>query len=130
MTPAIHVLVVDDEALFRNNMVKLLGLEEDLLASAAASGDEALEHLRLNPCDVVLLDVKMPGLPAQEVLREMREMGCRAEVVVVTGHASVDDAMEFIGGGAFDYLLKPCPIQEVVKKIRWAYESLHKKAES
>jgi len=128
MSPAIHVLVVDDEDLFRNNMVKLLGLEKDLLASSAASGEEALEHLRHNPCDVVLLDVKMPGLMAQGTLRRLREMGCTAEVVIVTGHASVDDAMELIELGAFDYLLKPCSIKDVIKKIHWAYESLQKKA--
>jgi DNA-binding NtrC family response regulator len=119
----IRVLVVDDEPDFRENMLKLLSLHKNLAASAAASGEEAIERLAAEPADVVLLDVKMPGMGAPGTLRAMKEMGCPAVAVILTGHASVDDAVELMNLGAFDYLLKPCPTKEIVKKITWAYES-------
>lgn len=123
MSETIRVLVVDDEEDFRNNMVKLLGLTPAIVAHAVGGGAEALEYLAANPCDVVLLDVKMPGMTAHGTLEGIRKKGYPVEVVILTGHASVDDAVELMNLGAFDYLLKPCSTKEILKKITWAHES-------
>ncbi|NJB68063.1 DNA-binding NtrC family response regulator [Desulfobaculum xiamenense] len=122
-TNRINVLIVDDEPAFRDNMVRMLGIQDDITPVCADCGESALEILRDTACDVVLLDMKMPGLNAIGTYKGMRAMGCDAEVIVLTGHASVDDAMEMMRLGAFDYLLKPCPTKEIVRKIRWAFEN-------
>lgn len=123
MSDAIRVLIVDDEEDFRTNLVKLLGISPNITAEAVGSGEAALEWLAANPCDVVLLDVKMPGLAAHGTLKRIRDANYPVEVIILTGHASVDDAVELMNLGAFDYLLKPCSTREIVKKVTWAFES-------
>jgi DNA-binding NtrC family response regulator len=113
---------VDDDEAFRTNMTELLNRQEAITAVCVASGDEALEELGRAGYDVVLLDMLMPGLSAHGTMREMRRRGLGPAVIVVTGHASVDDAVEMINPGAYDYLLKPCTIKEIVQKVTWAQE--------
>ncbi|MCK9240566.1 response regulator [Desulfocurvus sp.] len=122
MSEPIRVLVVDDDQSFRTNMTELLNRQEGISAACAESGDAALEVLAREAYDVVLLDMLMPGLSAHGTVREMRRRGLGAAVIVVTGHASVDDAVEMINLGAYDYLLKPCTIKEIVQKVTWAQE--------
>ncbi|WP_028587928.1 response regulator [Desulfocurvus vexinensis] len=122
MSDTIRVLVVDDDESFRTNMTELLNKQESIRASCAESGDAALEELTREPYDVVLLDMLMPGLSAHGTVREMRKRNLGPAVIVVTGHASVDDAVEMINLGAYDYLLKPCTIKEIVQKVTWAQE--------
>jgi DNA-binding NtrC family response regulator len=71
---------------------------------------------------VVLLDVKMPGMDGIEILRRLAGKERRAEVLILTGHASLDTAMKIVRHGAFGYLLKPCEINELIAKIEQAYE--------
>ncbi len=123
MTDRIRVLVVDDEDEFRANMVKLLQLEDNLEADGAESGEQALAKASDTDYDVILLDVKMPGLTAMGTMQRLKEMGCPAEVVILTGHASVDDAVQLMNLGAYDYMLKPCSTRDIVKKIVWAFEN-------
>lgn len=118
---AIKVLIVDDEERFRLNLRKLL-TAEGLMADVAASGEEALAWLEKNPVDVVLLDVRMPGMSGVEALAEIKKRQPEVEVLILTGHACVDSAVEIMRLGGADYLLKPCPIEEILDKIGAAYE--------
>lgn len=122
MDRTIKVLVVDDEERFATNMVKILQ-ENEVMASAVFSGEAALEELAQNDYDVVLLDVKMPGLNALGTLRAMGEMNVKAKVIILTGHASVDDAVELLNMGAMDYLLKPSKTAKIMKLIHQAVEA-------
>ena len=79
-------------------------------------------ELSENAYDVVLLDVKMPGISGIETLKRIKAQGCDAEVIVLTGHASMDIALNCIDYGAYDYLLKPCDVEEINLKISQAYE--------
>ena len=115
------VLIVDDEERFRITMSRLLQAK-GMSVMSAATGDEALKELASNPYDVVVLDIKMPGISGIETFKLMKQMGCTAEVVILSGHASVDTALEIIELGAYDYLLKPCDTEDLIAKISLAYE--------
>ncbi len=115
------VLIVDDEERFRTTLGKLLtvkGLQVDNVGSAR----EALALLGENNYDVILLDVKMPEMSGVEALAEIKKINSGIEVIILTGHASVDVAMEIMKLGGYDYLLKPCPVEELLAKIETAYD--------
>jgi DNA-binding NtrC family response regulator len=115
------VLIVDDEERFRITLRKLLtanGLE----TNAVSSGMEAIEALKQNLYDVILLDVKMPGMSGIEALAELKKINRDVEVIILTGHASVDVAVEIMRLGGYEYLLKPCPMDELLAKIESAFE--------
>jgi len=115
------VLIVDDEEHFCRSLLKILSTR-GISASAVNRGEDALEEIVRNPYDVVLLDVKMPGISGIEVLKRMKEQGIKAEVIVLSGHASLDTAVEIVKYGAYDYLMKPCDTDELLVKISNAYE--------
>lgn len=115
------VLVVDDEARFRTTLAKMLAAQ-GLEVQAAASGEEALEKLANSPCDVVLLDIRMPGMGGLKALAAIKAASPLTEVIMLSGHASLDAARELMQGGAYDYLLKPCPLEEVMAKLESAWE--------
>lgn len=121
MADPIRVLLVDDEERFRDTLSKLL-TRHGFAVRAACGGEEAVALLREAPCDVIVLDVKMPGLSGQGALPLLREACPEAEVLVLTGHASVDIASAMIAGGAADYLLKPCPTDELEGAIRAVFD--------
>jgi len=127
MSDSINVLVVDDDERFGQNMAKLLRTH-DLTADVAFSGLAAAEAVALHAYDVVLLDMKMPGLSGVETMLRILEKAPEAQVIFLTGHASVDDALEGLNLGAFDYLLKPAPTDAIVEKIRLAYAKKQKLA--
>jgi DNA-binding NtrC family response regulator len=115
------ILLVDDETVFANNMSKLLN-RRGYQVTAVNGGDAALRSLMDNPFDVMVLDLKMPGMDGIAVLHEMKKLGLFTEVLVLTGHGSIDTALEAIQLGAYDYLTKPCEIAELVSKIDAALE--------
>ncbi|MBI4965630.1 MAG: response regulator [Desulfomonile tiedjei] len=115
------VLIVDDEERFRTTMCKLLTVR-GLEAVTAGSGKEAIQKLRQNPYDVIILDVRMPEMGGVQVLSEIKEIDPQAEVIIMTGYASVDTAKEIIKLGAYDYVLKPYAIEELMEKIEAAYD--------
>lgn len=121
MNTMIRVLVVDDETRFRTTLAKMLR-SRGLAVQAVGSGEECLEELAARPYDVVLLDIRMPGLGGLETLRLLKERHPEVEVVMLSGHANLDTAIELLKLGAFDYLLKPCPLEEVLLKIENAFE--------
>ncbi|MGB4781649.1 sigma 54-interacting transcriptional regulator, partial [Candidatus Methylomirabilis sp.] len=92
------------------------------LFEVAGSGEEALEQLRAREFDVVLLDLKMPGIGGMEALRRIRESGTSAEVVILTGHPDVDSAINAMKLGAYDYLTKPFKLSELEEVLRRAAE--------
>jgi DNA-binding response OmpR family regulator len=115
------VLVVDDEEGFRSVLVRRLQAR-GIQAFEVGQGEEALAFLKTRSVDVVLLDIKMPGMSGVEVLRQMREQGCKAEVIVLSGHVFLDAAVEVMDFGVNDYLLKPCDTGELMDRITLAYE--------
>ena len=115
------VLLVDDEERFRNNLQKML-TAEGFQVTGVESGQKALEELGLEPYDVILLDMRMPGMDGLTALAAIKERHPDPEVIILTGHASVDAAAEIIRLGAVEFLLKPCPLEEVIAKIETAYD--------
>lgn len=115
-----EVLLVDDEEVFVNTMVKRL-TKRGLTVLKALSGEEGLSRLsENNNVDVVILDVKMPGLDGIETLCQIKAEYPLVEVIMLTGHATVETAIDGMREGAFDYLLKPCDMDELMGKINEA----------
>jgi len=102
-------------------MCKLLTIR-GFQAVTCASGPEALQCLRTESYDVVVLDVKMPEMSGVHVLSEIKKMNSDMEVIIMTGYASVDTAKEILTLGAYDYMLKPYSIDDLVEKIEAAHE--------
>ena len=114
------VMLVDDEVPFVETMTKRLA-KRDLRLIAAFSGQEALEILDKQPkVDVVILDVKMPGMDGIETLRKIKSAHPLIEVVMLTAHATVESAIEGMKFGAFDYLMKPCDMDQLIGKVNEA----------
>jgi DNA-binding NtrC family response regulator len=115
-----RLLLVDDEEAFVAAMEKRLTMR-NMKITAAYSGEEGLKKLSEYPdIDVVLLDVKMPGMDGIATLREMKNQHPMIEVIMLTGHATVESAIEGMKLGAFDYLMKPCDIDELTAKVEEA----------
>jgi DNA-binding NtrC family response regulator len=117
----LSVLVVDDEVEFLETLVKRLR-KRKLAVVGVTGGEAALERLREGPADIVVLDVKMPGMSGLDALREIKKRYPRIEVIMLTGHASMEVAIEGMDIGAFDYLMKPIDIDELLYKIQDAYK--------
>ncbi|MBV5318490.1 MAG: response regulator [Desulfobulbaceae bacterium] len=115
------VLIVDDEEEFREMTTKRLA-KHALECESAPDGDTALEMIAKKNYDVVLLDVKMPGRDGIETLREIKKIAPMTEVVMLTGHASVESGINGIKYGAFDYLMKPMELDPLFEKLNAAYE--------
>jgi DNA-binding NtrC family response regulator len=116
------VLIVDDEVAFVETLVKRLA-KRDLRVVEAHSGPEAIEKLDASgptKIDVVILDVKMPGMDGLETLTRIKEQHPLIEVVMLTGHATVESAIDGMKKGAFDYLMKPCDVDVLLAKINEA----------
>ncbi len=112
----VRVLLVDDEEQFVETLAMRLEAR-DFAVATAFSGDQALDYLKANEADVVVLDVLMPGLSGIDTLGMMKKIRPLTEVIMLTGHATVETAIEGMKLGAFDYLMKPTEIEELVKKI-------------
>lgn len=118
---AFNVLLVDDEVEFLETLVKRLK-RRNLAASGVNSGEEALRVLKETPVDVVVLDMKMPGMNGLETLREIKRHWPLVEVLMLTGHANMEVAIQGMELGAFDYLMKPTDIDELLYKLQDAYK--------
>jgi DNA-binding NtrC family response regulator len=115
------ILLVDDEERFRTNLKKMLAAQ-GFDVTARASGPEALDELARQPYDVILLDVRMPVMDGLETLAAIKKNHPDSEVIILTGHASVDAAAEIIRLGAAEFLLKPSPLEEIIAKIETTYD--------
>ncbi|PIP36792.1 MAG: two-component system response regulator [Desulfobacterales bacterium CG07_land_8_20_14_0_80_52_14] len=116
------VLVVDDEEDFLAILVKRLS-KRGVTVFEAKSGDEALSLIGREPIDVVVLDVRMPGLDGIETLKAIKQIDPSIEVIMLTGHANVEVAVKGMELGAFDYLMKPMNIDDLLFKLQDANES-------
>ena len=115
------VLIVDDEERFRTTLSKMLRAQ-GLEVAAAGSGPAALAELKERPYDVILSYIRMPGMDGVATLKEIKNLDPNIEVIILTGHASVDAALEIMKLGGYDYLLKPCPVEDLLVKIEGAFE--------
>jgi DNA-binding NtrC family response regulator len=118
---SVKILLVDDEEEFIETLAQRLEVR-NFTVSTALNGDQALGRIQEQDVDVVVLDVVMPGRSGIETLREIKQLKPLAEVIMLTGHATVETAIEGMKLGAYDYLMKPTKIQELVKKITNAYQ--------
>jgi len=118
---AFSVLLVDDELEFRETLEKRLK-KRKLTVSGVRSGEEAIRVLQEAPVDVVVLDVKMPGMDGIETLSRIKKLCPLVEVIMLTGHANMEVAIQGMELGAFDYLMKPMDIDELVYKLQDAYK--------
>jgi DNA-binding response OmpR family regulator len=116
----IRLLLVDDEKGFVSVLSKRIRRRK-IYVTTAFSGAEAIKALRHLEFDVAILDLKMEGMDGLEVLKIFRIMAPRLMVIMLTGHGSAEAARQGIELGAFDYLTKPCELDELIEKIKAAY---------
>ena len=117
-----RVLLVDDEEPYVNVLRKRMA-KRNIDVTAALSGSAAIQALRKSDFDIALLDLKMEDMDGIEVLKIIKKMAPEIKVIMVTGHGSEQAARDGIALGAFDYLTKPCDLNELLAKIHEAYES-------
>jgi len=119
------IMLVDDEERFLTTTKKLIEMKGyDVLT--ASSGAEALERLRLKNVHVVILDVKMPGMDGIATLRRIKSEFPLVEVIMLTGHATAESAVDGLKSGATDYLMKPTDMGELLEKAEEAFEKRQK----
>ncbi|MEE4263271.1 MAG: response regulator [Desulfobacteraceae bacterium] len=122
MNDNIRVLIVDDEEQFTLNLARLLKFRGFQVATAT-DGFKALKAVEAEESfDVVVLDVKMPGMDGVATLSKIKKLTPNTEVIMLTGHATVESGIQAIRQGAFDYLMKPCDIEDLTEKINEACE--------
>jgi DNA-binding response OmpR family regulator len=116
----IHVLLVDDEEAFVNTLAQRLRMRE-LHVDVVYTGEEALSYVRRTEPDVMVLDLRMPGIYGIEVLRELKKSKKEIQVIILTGHGNEKDEEEAKRLGGFDFLNKPADIDLLLRKIKEAY---------
>ena len=111
------IMLVDDEVLFVETMAKRLE-KRNIEILLAFSGEECLEKLKKNEnIEVIVLDIVMPGMDGLETLKEIKKIFPLIEVIMLTGNATIETAIEGMKLGAFDFLIKPCDIKELFNKV-------------
>ena len=127
MADKIKLLIVDDEVQFLKSIAQRLELR-DFDVTTATNGKEALDATRIEKYDLALLDLKMPGMDGKEVLGVLKKEHRFLEVIILTGHGSIDSAVECTRLGAFDYLPKPYELDNLLDVLKRAYQArLNKK---
>ena len=116
-----HILIVDDEKELCVSLSEIL-MEEGYPTVYTSDPRETPAILARTHVDLIILDIRMPGMDGLQTLAQMKMLDPGMEVIMLTGHASVDAAMEINRLGGFDYLLKPCPLEDLLLKIEAAYE--------
>ena len=124
-----QILVVDDEVSMRR-MLDILFRQEGYQVQTADSAEAALEAMNGRPFDLVISDIRMPGLSGVDLLRKLKGEDSQAEVVLMTAYASTDSAIEALKLGAFDYVTKPFQVEELVNVVRHALEKKALKEEN
>ena len=117
----ITILIVDDEEHFLNSIKKRLEAR-DFNVFAVDRGEKAIEVAKDNPIDIALVDLKMPGMRGEETLKILKNEHQWMEVVILTGHGSVDSAVECVQDGAYKYLQKPCELDTLLEVLKDAYQ--------
>ena len=122
----IKLLLVDDEVKFLESIAKRLALK-GFEVIAASNGEEAIASAENDLFDVAVVDFQMPGMDGAQVLKALKERHQYLEIIMLTGHATVDSAVECTKLGAFKFLEKPYDFENLVKTIQEAYEARLKK---
>jgi DNA-binding NtrC family response regulator len=117
---AVRVLLVDDEQEFVDALADRLETR-GFAVTKAVSAEEGLARLREKEVDVVVLDVLMPVKDGVETLRDIKQLNPLIEVIMLTGHATIESAIDGLKSGAYDYLMKPTDTEDLVAKILRAY---------
>jgi len=126
MTPSSHkILLADDEIPLMKSLLKLLSLK-GYQVDSVTDGEQAVQLLQSSSYDVMILDLKMPGMDGIETLKRIKKLGLSVIVLILTGHGSIDSALEAIRLGAYDYLTKPCDIEDLLTKIEDALKRKRK----
>ena len=112
MTRIPRILVIDDEEPMRESLKDWLK-EDGYIVGLASSGAQAIEMAASDRWDVILLDLKMPGMDGIETLKRLKELDIEAEIIMMTAYATVDTAVQAMKQGAFDYLVKPFDPDEI-----------------
>lgn len=126
MPHKIKLLIVDDEIAFLNALARRLELR-DFAVTKAVNGEEAIRAVQREKFDLALLDLKMPGMDGMEVLRLLKKEHQHLEVIILTGHGSLDSAVECTQLGAYGYVPKPYELEQLIKILKDAYERRIKK---
>ncbi len=116
-----RLLLVDDEEQFVETLSERLTMR-DYDVTTSLTGEDAIEKIKNYNFDVVILDVRLPGIEGTEVLREIKNLKPLAEVIMLTGHGTVEMAIEGMKLGAFDFLMKPCETEDLTAKIDKAHD--------
>ena len=116
-----RLLIVDDEEQFVEALSERLSLR-DYDVTTSLTGEDAVEKIKNYNFDVVILDVRLPGIEGTEVLREIKNLKPLIEVIMLTGHGTVEMAIEGMKLGAFDFLMKPCETEDLTAKIARAHD--------
>lgn len=117
----INLLIVDDEEPFLESMKRRLEVR-DFHVLCVNRGDKAIETARTHPVDIALVDLKMPGISGEETLEALKREHEWMEVVILTGHGSIDSAVECTRSGAYSYLQKPCELEHLLEVLKDAYK--------
>ena len=117
----ISLLIVDDEVQFLKSISKSLKAR-NFNVIAVDRGEKAIEAAKKNPIDIALVDLKMPGINGEETLKALKAEYKWMEVVILTGHGTIDSAVECTKSGAFSYLQKPCSLEELMDSLKNAYK--------
>lgn len=115
------ILLVDDEVAFANNLLKLMS-KRGYDVVVVYNGADAVNMVGEKEFDVIILDMKMPGMDGIATLKEIRKKAPLVEVVILTGHGSVESGIEGMQLGAFDFLMKPVSIDDLQEKVSEAYQ--------
>ncbi len=121
MKNKIKLLVVDDEVRFLKTLTQRLTMR-DFDVTPVTSGKAALEAARTMGFDLALVDLKMPGITGEEVLEVLKDEHPYIEVIILTGHGSIDSAVRCTEVGSHSYLQKPCETEELLEVLKDAYE--------
>lgn len=115
------VLVVDDEVAFADNIAKLIS-KRGYEVTTVNNGQSAVEALDESDFDIIILDLKMPGLDGLSTLKLIKGKRPGVEVIILTGHGSMESGIDGIQLGAFDFIMKPVRFEDLHEKIRQAYQ--------
>lgn len=117
----ISLLIVDDEEQFLKSISRSLKMR-DFNVTAVNRGDKALEAARSHPIDIALVDLKMPGMDGQDTMEALKKQHPWMEIVILTGHGTIDSATACTRAGAFSYLQKPCELDRLLETLTQAFK--------
>jgi two-component system, OmpR family, response regulator len=116
-----RILLVDDEVAFANNIAKLIS-KRGYDVVTVYNGESAIKAVEENEFDVIVLDLKMPGIDGLTTLKAIKKSQPKVEVIILTGHGSMDSGIDGIQLGAFDFIMKPVRFDDLHESIRQAFQ--------